>query len=220
MTTGGNEPAETVFEISNVRCPNGHAWDITYVRRGHADISHFPYYNYIHEGGSKEGIQRSMRGVSRGHSSRDLREVSHEGRGFKEGLNREGLKRDGPKKRHESQKGESQGTQEGSRWSPKGRGYPGELRNPADIKIFNSDIWNVRRTSDMTDIEHALPPPVYLTFKSFDPWLFSIKKIKNVLSKIDYSIDLSFWFCELTSFRRIIFYLRIPIGLSLYVIDT
>ena len=63
--TRGRDPADTVFEISDVRCSNGHA-DISYVRRGNADISHFPYYNYIHEGGPKRVIQRSMRGSQEG----------------------------------------------------------------------------------------------------------------------------------------------------------
>ena len=58
---GIRDPADTVFEISDVQCPNGHA-DISYVRRGHTDISNSPFHNYIHEGGPKGGIQRSMRG--------------------------------------------------------------------------------------------------------------------------------------------------------------
>ena len=50
---GKRDPEDTVFEISDVR-------------RGHADISHCPYNDHIHEGGPKGGIQRFMRGPKRG----------------------------------------------------------------------------------------------------------------------------------------------------------
>ena len=75
------------------------------------------------EGAPKEGPIRAQEG-----------EAPKEGQiGAQEGGVQKGLSKD-------PIKGDLRKPKEGPRWSPKGRVYPGGLPNPAEIKIFNSDI--------------------------------------------------------------------------------
>ena len=62
---GKHDPADTVFEISDVQCPKGHA-GISYVLRGHTNISHSPYYKYIHQGVVPREDTKSMKGSQEG----------------------------------------------------------------------------------------------------------------------------------------------------------
>ena len=129
------------FQISDVRK------DTRTYHMSSADTRTFhipPIINISMRVCSRGRIQRSMRGV--------LREAWHEGGVPMRGSGGKGSKGIGPKTG--VPKGGSQGTWRGSSClvESQGREYPGALRNMTDIKIFDSYIWNVRRTSDTTDI--------------------------------------------------------------------